>query len=83
MKSNLGILVRRRGIARELVLTCVRCAREDGASVVGLFTSEVMVAAQRLYESLGFARESELPRRYGLRYWRYKLELPRSSASSD
>jgi ribosomal protein S18 acetylase RimI-like enzyme len=34
-----------------------------------------MTAAQQLYESLGFRRESELPSRRGLRYWRYKLRL--------
>jgi hypothetical protein len=44
-------------------------------NVIGLFTSELMTAAQQLYESLGFRRESEIPSRRGLRYWRYKLPL--------
>lgn len=64
---------RGRGIARTLIATCIQCARDDGARVLGLFTSELMVAAQQLYESFGFQRESELPSKYGLRYWRYKL----------
>jgi ribosomal protein S18 acetylase RimI-like enzyme len=66
---------RGRGIARTLVSACIQCARNDSAQVIGLFTSELMTAAQQLYESLGFCRESELPSRLGLRYWRYKLQL--------
>ena len=66
---------RGRGIARELVTACIQCARADAAQVIGLFTSELMTAAQQLYESLWFRRESEIPSRRGLRYWRYKLPL--------
>ena len=66
---------RGRGIARKLVSACIQCARNDSAQVIGLFTSELMTAAQQLYESFGFRRESELPSRLGLRYWRYKLQL--------
>ena len=66
---------RGRGIARELVCACIQCARDDSAQVIGLFTSELMTAAQQLYESFGFHRESELPSRFGLRYWRYQLPL--------
>ena len=66
---------RGKGVGRRLAEACLARAREDGAVAVGLFTSEAMAAAQRLYEGLGFRRESELPRRHGLRYWRYKVEL--------
>ena len=66
---------RGRGIARKLVSACIQCARDDSAQVIGLFTSELMTAAQQLYESMGFRRESELPSRLGLRYWRYQLQL--------
>lgn len=66
---------RGRGIARELVFACIQCARDDAAQVIGLFTSELMIPAQQLYESLGFHRESEISSRLGLRYWRYKLQL--------
>lgn len=66
---------RGRGIARKLVSACIQCARNDSAQVIGLFSSELMTAAQQLYESMGFRRESEIPLRLGLRYWRYKLQL--------
>jgi ribosomal protein S18 acetylase RimI-like enzyme len=66
---------RGRGIARQLVSACIQCGRDDAAQVIGLFTNELMIAAQALYESFGFRRESELPSKYGLRYWRYKLPL--------
>lgn len=66
---------RGRGIARELASACIHCAQDDSAEVIGLFTSEVMRQAQQLYESQGFDRESELPMRLGLRYWRYRLQL--------
>jgi ribosomal protein S18 acetylase RimI-like enzyme len=66
---------RRDGLARLLASACIERARQDSALVIGLFTSELMLAAQQLYESLGFRRESELPSRFGLRYWRYKLPL--------
>ncbi|HLZ35342.1 MAG TPA: GNAT family N-acetyltransferase [Nitrospira sp.] len=59
---------RGRGIARELVSTCIQSARDDAARVIGLFTSELMTAAQQLYESMGFRQESEIPSRLGLRY---------------
>ena len=72
---------RGRGIARELVSACIRCARDDATQVISLFTNELMSPAQQLYESLGFRRESELPSRFGLRYWRYKLQLGESMIS--
>lgn len=72
---------RGRGIARDLARACVRRALDDDVRVVGLFTSELMTAAQRLYESLGFRREAEIPARYGLRYWRYWLDLDPSGPS--
>jgi len=67
---------RRRGIARALLRECIRRARDDDAPAVGLFTSELMTGAAELYRSLGFREDRELPRRYGVRYWRLRLELP-------
>jgi ribosomal protein S18 acetylase RimI-like enzyme len=67
---------RRRGIARALLRECIRRARDDHAPAVGLFTSELMTGAAELYRSLGFREDRELPRRYGVRYWRLRLELP-------
>lgn len=66
---------RGRGIARELASACIRSARDEAAEVIRLFTGELMTEAQQLYESLGFRRESDMPSRHGLRYWRYKLQL--------
>ncbi|NOT94817.1 MAG: GNAT family N-acetyltransferase [Nitrospira sp.] len=76
---------RSRGIARELVSACIHCAQDDSAEVIGLFTSELMLPAQQLYESLGFHRDTELPMRLGLRYWRYKLQLtgPKNSVRGE
>ena len=67
---------RRRGIGRALVRDCIRRARDDRAPAVGLFTSELMTNAAALYESLGFRHDRELPPRYGVRYWRLRLDLP-------
>lgn len=64
-----------RGLARALLDSCIARAREDGARIIGLYTSELMTGALRLYESAGFVEDCELARRHGLRYWRYKLTL--------
>jgi ribosomal protein S18 acetylase RimI-like enzyme len=66
---------RRHGIARSLVQTCIQQAKEEGAQTIGLFTNELMTGACQLYESLGFDQECEIPRRYGLRFWRYRLDI--------
>src|SRR3972149_4167357 len=50
---------RRQGIGWLLTQECIRLARRDGAHTVGLYTSEAMAAARRLYESMGFNREAE------------------------
>lgn len=51
--------VRGRGVARALVLECVRRARAAGATTLGLHTSESMHTARRLYEQLGFVRDPD------------------------
>jgi GNAT superfamily N-acetyltransferase len=51
--------VRSRGVARALVLECVRRARASGAATLGLHTSRSMHAARRLYERLGFVRDPD------------------------
>jgi ribosomal protein S18 acetylase RimI-like enzyme len=66
---------RGRGIGRVLVSACIERARRDSAHIIGLFTSELMIAARHLYESLGFQRDSQLPPRFDLCYWRYRLHL--------
>jgi len=71
------------GIAQELVQACIHRARHDGAPVLGLFTSELMTSARRIYEALGFQQDGEIPRRHGLRYWRYRLPLVARPAAND
>lgn len=66
---------RRNGIATALLLECIAKAMADRAPSVGLSTSEAMQAAQRLYGAVGFRRDRELPVRYGLRYFRFVLDL--------
>ncbi len=66
---------RGRGIGELLAAECLRRARAENAAVIGLFTSERMLSAQRIYEKLGFMRESEIPMRLGMRYYRYWLAL--------
>jgi ribosomal protein S18 acetylase RimI-like enzyme len=66
---------RGRGLAKTLVSACIDLARQDAAHTVGLFTSELMAAARHLYQAFGFRQDIELPRRHGLRYWRYRLSL--------
>jgi predicted N-acetyltransferase YhbS len=51
--------VRGRGVARALVLECVRRTRATGATTLGLHTSRSMHTARRLYERLGFVRDPE------------------------
>ena len=48
---------RGRGVGRRLVEACVQVARSAGKEVVTLHTTEQMVAAQRIYRSLGFRRD--------------------------
>ncbi len=66
---------RGQGIGQQLTWACVQRAEQDQAEVIALHTSELMVAARRMYERLGFQVEIELPSRFGLRYWRYVLRL--------
>lgn len=66
---------RGRGLARMLTQTCIERAREDGASTIGLHTSEAMANARALYERMGFRVSRELPAMFGLRYWQFRLDL--------
>jgi ribosomal protein S18 acetylase RimI-like enzyme len=66
---------RGQGIGAQLTLECIRRARQDRAKIIGLHTSELMVAARKMYEQLGFQQDIELPPRLGIKYWRYILKL--------
>jgi predicted N-acetyltransferase YhbS len=48
------------GVGEALVRECVRRARQSGAAVLTLHTTDMMKAAMRLYDLLGFVRASEL-----------------------
>ena len=52
--------VRGQGIGARLMEECVRRARESGATALTLHTTDMMRAAMRLYERLGFRRVPEL-----------------------
>jgi len=66
---------RRRGLAKLLIAACIDRARRDQAASIGLFTSDIMESAVRLYESLGFQLDGEVPSHYGVRRVRYVLPL--------
>ena len=66
---------RGKGIAKALTIECIARAKNDKASSIALFTSELMQSAQCIYRGLGFQQELELPMRYGIRYFRFILLL--------
>ena len=48
------------GVGEALMRECLRRARESGAPGITLHTTDMMQAARRLYERMGFARVPEL-----------------------
>jgi len=50
---------RGRGVGRALVEECIRRAKRDGASALGLHTSKSMATARDLYMRMGFERAPE------------------------
>lgn len=53
---------RGQGIGRALVVECLRRAAAAGAAAITLHTTDMMAAAVRMYESMGFVRAPELDR---------------------
>jgi GNAT superfamily N-acetyltransferase len=51
---------RGKGVARRLMEECIRRARAAGAPALTLHTADIMAAAMRLYERMGFVRAPEL-----------------------
>jgi GNAT superfamily N-acetyltransferase len=51
---------RRQGVAAALMQECVRRARQAGARILGLHTTDFMQAARRMYERMGFVRAPEI-----------------------
>lgn len=64
-----------RGLSRKLTEWCIARARDQGATRIGLHTSEAMTTARGLYERMGFVVDGDLPMNFGLRYWRFRLDL--------
>lgn len=73
---------RSQGIGVQLNLECIDRAQQDKAETIGLHTSELMVAARKMYERLGFERDIELPSNFEIRYWRYVLRLNALAANT-
>jgi GNAT superfamily N-acetyltransferase len=68
---------RGRGIGSALMRECVRRARQSGHVALSLHTTELMLAAMRMYARLGFARAPELDFHPapGVTVQGYRLEL--------
>jgi ribosomal protein S18 acetylase RimI-like enzyme len=64
-----------RGVGRALALACIERARREGRSGIALYTPPANVPAQRLYESLGFARDPGRDWEYepGRLLWAFQL----------
>jgi len=69
---------RGRGVGAALMNECIRRARTAGATALTLHTTDLMQAAMRLYERLGFerARELDLEPAPGIVAKGYRLDLP-------
>jgi ribosomal protein S18 acetylase RimI-like enzyme len=67
--------VRRRGVARALMEACAERARAAGKTRLTLHTTERMVAAQAMYQRLGFARSEDHVFPNGFVLLGYELEL--------
>jgi putative acetyltransferase len=66
---------RGRGIGRRLTQECIDRARNDGADSIALTTGAVMAVARPMYERMGFIKESDLGKRFGVSHARYVLKL--------
>lgn len=66
---------RGKGIGRLLTQAGIERAKKDNAAGIGLYTSELMTTAQKMYGKLGFQCECELLPMLGLRYCLYLLAI--------
>lgn len=63
------------GIGTKLTAWCIEKAREEGEKTIALHTSELMLGAQHIYKKLGFKQIEQLPDRFGISYWLFRLDL--------
>jgi len=63
------------GIGRRLTQECIDRARRDNAVAIALTTAEMMTVARPMYQRMGFIKESELGKRFGVPHARYVLKL--------
>ena len=77
MMRTLAVLPlhRGKGIGHRLTCECIDRARRDGAEAIALTTAEMMTVARPMYERLGFIKESDLGKRFGVQHARYILRL--------
>ncbi len=48
------------GVGKALVQECIRRGREAGATVLTLYSTDMMQVAMHMYERMGFARDAEM-----------------------
>lgn len=63
------------GIGTKLTRWCVEKACESGEKTIALHTSELMLGAQHIYKSAGFKQVDQLPDRFGIKYWLFRLDF--------
>jgi ribosomal protein S18 acetylase RimI-like enzyme len=73
---------RGRGVARRLVSACIALARERGKRRLTLETSPLMIAAQRLYTTMGFTSTGERHTPDGMVLLGYTLDIESAAPAS-
>jgi GNAT superfamily N-acetyltransferase len=63
------------GTGKRLSEACVQHAKDDGATCIGLHTSEIMTVALPMYLRMGFVKDADLPPIAGAPYARYVLRF--------
>jgi ribosomal protein S18 acetylase RimI-like enzyme len=74
--------LRGRGVARRLVTACIALARERGKRRLTLETSPLMIAAQRLYTTMGFTSTGERYTPDGTVLFGYTLDVESAAPAS-
>jgi ribosomal protein S18 acetylase RimI-like enzyme len=73
---------RGRGVARRLMSACVALARERGKRRLTLETSPLMIAAQRLYTTMGFTSTGERHTPDGMVLLGYTVDIESAAPAS-